>query len=177
VWVAGSDHERFAETVLGHPLVGEFLLLDRIDDSRLYRIVWETVPTDLIAGIAESEATVLEATGDGRWVFRLRFEDHAGLSAFHDYCADHGIDVRVERIDTVGGAAERRRRFGLSREQREALVLALRRGYFATPRETALADMAVELGISRQALSNRIRRGNEAVLRTALRPSVAGDTW
>jgi predicted DNA binding protein len=59
-------------------------------------------------------------------------------------------------------------RFGLSQEQREALVLALRRGYFETPSEVGLDELAEELDITRQALSNRIRRGNRNVLRKVL---------
>jgi predicted DNA binding protein len=47
-------------------------------------------------------------------------------------------------------------------------VLALRHGYFDTPRETTLEELAVELDISRQALSERIRRGNERLLRQSL---------
>jgi predicted DNA binding protein len=47
-------------------------------------------------------------------------------------------------------------------------VLALRRGYFATPSEVELADLADDLGISRQAVSNRIRRANEKILHKVL---------
>jgi predicted DNA binding protein len=67
------------------------------------------------------------------------------------------------RLDSAGG-----HRFGLTPDQREALVLALNRGYFATPSEVTLDELADELDISRQALSTRIRRGNESILREVL---------
>lgn len=53
-------------------------------------------------------------------------------------------------------------------EQREALILAVERGYFAVPRETKLEEIAEELGITRQAASERVRRGAETVLRKSL---------
>lgn len=174
VWVTGVDFEAFEERVRDSPHVKELLALDKVGDSGLYRIEWgRDHDEDLIQGIAASEATVLEATGDERWVFRLRFADHDRLSEFHNFCTDHGIAIHVERTYTLTDRSEPGYRFDLSEEQREALVLGLRRGYFATPKETGLGEMADELGITRQALSNRIRRGNEKVLRETLLSSVA----
>jgi predicted DNA binding protein len=172
VWATGSDHESFENVVRNSPLVGELLALDRVDESGLYRIEWEESPVGLIRGIAETDATVLEATGDEEWVFRLRFIDHDKLSQFHNYCTEHDITIHIERMYTLTEDPMQRHQFDLSHEQREALVLALRRGYFATPREASLDDLASELGISRQALSDRIRRGNEKILRTSLLSSI-----
>ena len=59
-------------------------------------------------------------------------------------------------------------RFDLSQEQCEALMLALRKGYFETPSEASLDDLADELGITRQVLSDRIRRANQKVLTEVL---------
>lgn len=173
VWVTGDDHAAFEENVRDSPFVAELLTLDRVEDNVLYRITWKDAPSSLIEGITESEATVLEARGDGRWLFRLRFTDHDRLSQFHDFCVGNDITIHVERTYTFSEETDRRRRFDLSQEQREALVLALRQGYFATPSEASLDELASELGISRQALSNRIRRGNEKVLGKVLLSSVA----
>lgn len=175
VWATGQGQEAFAERVRNHPRVEEFVTLDRQDDSGLYRIDWEDPPADLIEGIVRSEATVLEARGDGEWTFRLRFADAEDLSAFHEYCTRRDIDIFVVRTYGFGEDLDDPREFDLTEEQREALVLALRRGYFATPSETTLEALADELGISRQALSNRIRRGNERVLRQVLRQAVGDE--
>ncbi|WP_254522537.1 bacterio-opsin activator domain-containing protein [Natrinema caseinilyticum] len=172
VWATGDTHEEFEEAVRNSPIVTEFLALDKIGDSGLYRIKWEEPQRDLVDGIAESEATVLEAEGEENWLFRLRFNDHDALSQFHNYCTEQDITIHIERTYTLSERVGQRRQFGLSQDQREALVLALRRGYFATPSESNLSELATELDISRQALSTRIRRGNETVLRTALLSSV-----
>jgi predicted DNA binding protein len=173
VWATGEDHEAFEASVRDHPAVRELFVLDRIDDSGLYRIEWEDSPTDLTEGIAAADAVVLDARGDGDWVFRLRFPDHEKLTRFHNYVIEHDIGIHIQRTYTLTEATGRGHRFGVTTDQREALVLALRRGYFETPSAVSLEELAGELDISRQALSNRIRRGNEKVLRSVLLSSVA----
>lgn len=168
IWATGRNHDAFAGNVRSKSRIHEFMELDTVGESRLYRIEWENPPTDLITGISQSDAVLLEAHGTDDWVFRLRFPDHEKLSEFHNYIIEHDIPIHVERTYTLTEKTEHGHRFDLSQEQREALVLALRAGYFDTPSETTLDELAEELGISRQALSNRIRRGNENVLRAAL---------
>ncbi|WP_135302269.1 helix-turn-helix domain-containing protein [Haloarcula amylovorans] len=168
IWATGDDHDTFAKMVRSHVRVREFVELDSLDESKLYRIVWTEFPTDLIEGISKADAVILEAHGDGEWVFRLRFPDHERLTVFHNYVIKHDIPITVERTYTLTETTERGHRFDLSQEQREALVLALDRGYFETPSETSLGELAEELGISRQAVSTRIRHGNEKILRGVL---------
>lgn len=173
VWATGGDHEAFEESVRESHQVKELLALDRLEDSGLYRIEWVEHPTDILEGIARTDATVLDVRRDDEWVFRLRFTDHDRLSQFYNYCTERNIAIHIDRTYTLTEKTEQKHDFGLSQEQREALVLALRRGYFATPSESSLDDLADELGITPQAVSNRIRRGNEKVLRTILLSSVS----
>lgn len=171
IWVASETHdafEVFEEHVRTNPAVKELLPLDKLDASGLYRVEWEQSPTDLIDAIARAEASILQARGEGDWVFRVRFNDHDRLSQFHNYVIEKELPIHIDRTYTLSEAADRSERFNLTPNQREALVLALHRGYFATPREVDLEELADGLGITRQALSNRIRRANEKVLRGAL---------
>ncbi|TYT60338.1 helix-turn-helix domain-containing protein [Natrialba swarupiae] len=168
VWATGDDHDSFAEGVRSQPNVRELFALDRIGESGLYRIEWDRPPLDLLDGIATAEGVVLEARGHDDWTFRLRFSDHDNLSTFHNYVIENDVDVHIDRTYTLTEATGVGRRFDLSEEQREALLLALREGYFETPSETSLNALADELDISRQAFSDRIRRGNEKILREVL---------
>ncbi len=168
VWATGADHAAFERQVRESPLTGDVLLLDRVGDAGLYRIEWREATTDLLAGIAESEAAILEAQGDGEWRFRLRFAGHDRLSQFYNYCTDHDLPVHIERTYTHDEESQFHGQFDISHAQREALVLALRRGYFDTPSKSSLDELAADLDISRQALSNRIRRGNREILRAVL---------
>lgn len=128
----------------------------------------EDQPTDLLAALADTDAVVLEASGDGVWQFRVRFSDHDKLSAFHNAIIKEDIPIHIERTYTLSEPIATGHRLGLTNDQREALLLALQGGYFASPSETSLDDIADELGISRQAVSKRIRRGNETVPRKTL---------
>lgn len=168
VWVTGTDFEVFERNVRESPRVEELLALDRVGDNSLYRIEWTTPHEDLSRAIADASATVLEAQGDDRWRFRLRFVDHEKLSQFHNYCLADELPIHVERTYTLTENTRSTRNFGLTPEQREAVVLALRRGYFDLPSDATLDDLADELDASTQALSERIRRGEKEVLRRVL---------
>jgi predicted DNA binding protein len=56
----------------------------------------------------------------------------------------------------------------LTDTQREALVLAYERGYFGSPRETSLEEVAAELDITQQSLSSRLRRGHRRLIAATL---------
>jgi predicted DNA binding protein len=149
-------------------MVSQFVALDRLDGWVLYRIEWNGRSDGLLSGIDAIGGAILEATRDDGWQFRLRFPNHDALSQFYNYCMDQNIPVHIERSFTLTEKSDVGRRFDLSQPQREALLAALRNGYFDTPSQTSLDELATEFGISEQALSNRIRRGTKAVLQRAL---------
>ncbi|ELY49632.1 helix-turn-helix domain-containing protein [Natronolimnohabitans innermongolicus] len=168
-WATGDGFEGFERNVLSDPSVESITQLDRIDDTALYRTAWGTDVDSLLQGLADTEAVVLEAmTADDGWHFRVRFSDRHLLGQFYDYCTERGIDIDIERVHALSEASRAGRVFDLTPEQREAIVLAVRWGYFAVPRETDLSQIADELGISQQAASKRVRRGADKVLRGAL---------
>jgi len=169
VWVTGDDYHTFEEGVRAHPAIESLTSVDRFGDQGLYRLEWRDAPTDLIAAFERSEAVILEASGADTWNFRLRFADHDELSTFHDAVRDLEIPISIDRICTQFERSDHGKTFDLTPEQREALVLAVRRGYFASPSAVQLDELAGELGITRQAVSNRIRRGNEKILARVLR--------
>jgi len=169
LWVQGDDYEVFEEKVLTSDSVDDLLALDKVEDGTLYRITWRGDHNGIIRGITEAEGTVLEAFNtDDSWEFHIRFNDHDRLSQFYNYCTDQGIGIHITRTYTLTERTESVKQFGFSNEQREALILALREGYFDTPSQVSLSELADELGITQQAMSNRIRRGNKQVLTESL---------
>lgn len=167
-WVTGADFETFERNVLDEPHVEAITQLDRVGDSALYRATWTATEDGLLDGLVESEAVVLEAYSNGAWHFRVRFPDHDLLGQFYNFCTDHDISIHVVRVYTLTEASRAGRSFDLTPEQREGLLLAVRRGYFAVPRESDLTEIAEELGISQQAASKRVRRGVDKVLTSTL---------
>ncbi|RQG98482.1 helix-turn-helix domain-containing protein [Natrarchaeobius oligotrophus] len=167
----------FETQLTGSPSVNEVLLLDKIENGALYRITWVNPTEDLIDALIQTDSTILEArsqTGT-TWEFRVRFANHDDLAQFQNILSVHDVKIHINRIYTFANVTDERRQFGLSAEQREALVLALRRGYFATPSEVSLGKLADQLDITKQAVSARIRGGNEKVLEATLLSSTAGD--
>lgn len=173
VWAHGGDLKPFERALADSDHVIASTVLDEFDDGALYKIEWEESAEELIAGIGRMDATVLEARGDDAWEFRIRFENHSGLAEFHRFCREHGVAYRLDRVYSLADAPEYDSSLGLTPAQREALTLAVRQGYFRVPRAVTFAELAGELGISEQAMSERVRRGADAVLRNAL--SIRGD--
>lgn len=174
-WASGVDFETFERTVRDEQLVDDLTALARVGDRVLYQVVWGDMAANLTGILTDSDATILEAAGKDVWLFRLRFPDHRGLQVFHNECQDQGITFAIQRIYTLDEEQESKYHFDLTPEQREALVLALDKGYFGVPRGATLTDIADELGISQQAASERIRRGAESVLSRMLLSQSAGD--
>ncbi|WP_254537906.1 helix-turn-helix domain-containing protein [Halomarina litorea] len=163
-WAVGEGRKTFEREVRNSEYVRSLVPLDELTRQTLYKIEWSEEVESLIYGIAEVGATILEAQGDGDWFFRIRFDDHSGLAAFHNYCQRHDISFTLERVYTLEARDSAGFQFDLTDEQREAVVRAVEGGYFDVPRGVTLDDLAAGLGISRQAVSERIRRGVGKVL-------------
>ncbi len=141
------------------PELRSVVLMEDLGDRGLFRAEWEPEHLGLMSAIPATGVTVVSASGsaDG-WLFELRAEDVHKFAAFQQYCADHDIDVTLRRLgrlsDTTTGTE-----YNLTPEQQAALVLAYREGYYDDPSSTDQESLAAELGITRQALSSRLRRG------------------
>lgn len=168
-WVIGDDLDFVRSARVADSPVEEIEVLETTDDSLLCRTIWEPEVSGFREILAGNGATLLDAEGEGEeWLFRVRFPDREATSAFHEACDERGIPYEVQRIYSLSELPAKQ--YGLTDEQREALVAAFEAGYFYVPRETSLSELADGLGISPQAVSGRIRRGLERVLASALFP-------
>lgn len=168
-WATGEDFTSFEENVLADPDIKGLTQLDRLADNALYRAQWATDLNGLLDGLADTEAVVLEATTrEHDWYFRVRFPDHDLLGRFYNFTTENALAIRVERVYTLAEASRAGRHFELTLEQRDALLLAIKMGYFKVPRETDLSAIADELEISQQATSKLVRRGADKVLQASM---------
>lgn len=165
-WIAGPDQSiaAFAEAVERTDGVASMEPLDRRGSKVLYRIERDRAPSSLVATLNEHEILVDRAVGsaDG-WDLRLQCPDHQTLSTFRDACLEADIDLTVDRVFRPS-AVDDHEPLGLTPEQREALVLAQGEDYFEVPRGITLEELGTMLGISRQAVSNRLRRGTSVLI-------------
>lgn len=169
VWVIGDEDDlEYVEASLREdPSVEDFELVSALDDRRVYRMDWVANIRLIVRILVEEEATILNAHArEGHWTLRVLFGDRKSLSRTYDFCEDADIALNVKTVHDL--AEGEHSRFGLTEEQHEALVTATKRGYYAVPRIIGIHDLAAELGISHQALSERLRRGQENLNRHAL---------
>lgn len=98
---------------------------------------------------------------DGTMLVTTYVDDREVIRDVVEQLRDILGSVRLVRLAVVDGEdATEQVTFDLSRlttKQREALELAVVRGYFDDDGDTELADVADELGISKSALSQRLR--------------------
>ncbi|RBI58263.1 hypothetical protein DMJ13_27575 [halophilic archaeon] len=99
----------------------------------------------------------------------MLFPERDGISTTSQYAKEHGFTLDVSRIYDVDRA--QRVQYELTEDQRTALVTALEHGYYEVPREIDQSALADSLGISHQAMSERLRRGTEGIIREVLSDS------
>ncbi|MFC6905331.1 bacterio-opsin activator domain-containing protein [Halalkalicoccus tibetensis] len=166
VWARTDEFETLEAALSDDPTVDGVECLSELDDERLYRMDWVD-SIDPIRTILDGDSTVLSATGsDGRWRLRVLFSDRASLSATYGRCREAGFEFEVASVYDLAG--ERHSRYGLTEEQHDTLVGGVERGYYSVPREITLGEFAAALGISHQALSERLRRGHRNLIESAL---------
>lgn len=157
LWVVADDREQIIEALRADESVESVQTLDELDDRALVRVQWTGV-TPLLELIEECDALLADATGtaDG-WTFTLRFPHQEALVTFYETCRRRGITLDLQNVSQSGFKTENE--YGLTPAQRETVVAALEAGYFDVPRRTTIAELAEQLGLSDQAVSERLRRG------------------
>ncbi|WP_170977341.1 helix-turn-helix domain-containing protein [Halorussus salinisoli] len=158
-WVREEPVEHVQKALKAQGALKSYTLVDDLGDQGLFRAEWNPDVEGILTGIIDAKLTVLSATGtEDEWKFVFRAEDTNQIAEFQQYCADQGIDITLGHIHSVG-ARTVEGAYGLTPEQREAVFLAYKSGYYETPPETNLSELAEELGISHQSFSDRLRRG------------------
>jgi predicted DNA binding protein len=132
--------------------------VDVFDDRTLFTLDWDAHRDHVFAGITEHDGQLLSAVGTAdAWEFELRFPSHESFSGFTTHCEDAQIPLDVTRVynptDPDAGPW-----YGLTEPQREAITLAVERGYYDIPRACTTQELADELDISDQAVTERLRR-------------------
>lgn len=159
----GSDPDTIESVLDWDHTVADARRLDTDGTQNTYYVYHDPETIDVVTTKAAvefgAEFCNARTTGDS-WTIEVAFPSPAGLEGFRDQCDNLG--VRMEVADTP--TFRRLDPAGLTPRQRETLQIASDRGYFSVPRETTLAELAETLGVSDQAVSERIRRGVDALV-------------
>lgn len=168
LWVSGDVGQSFEKRVQEHDAVHRFQRLAVERGQTLYELEWNAETDDMFQALARTGAQLLRGTGtDDGWTFEVRFPSHAALSDFQERLMAADLSFEVTGIYNPSGGAVARGG-GITDAQREALELAAERGYFEIPRAVTTAELGAELGISDQAVTERMRRGLDTLVQEAL---------
>ncbi|WP_435074991.1 helix-turn-helix domain-containing protein [Halorubrum sp. HHNYT27] len=167
-WIHNTSRESFVDGVRRHPTVDEATPIDVFEDRTLFTLEWNADQDRLIRAIQGNGGQILNAVGNpSTWKFEVRFPSHGSLSAFSTDCDDEGINLEVTRVYSPSNP-DVQPRYGLTEPQFEALTLAIRMGYYDIPRGCTTKELADELGISDQAVTERLRRAIVALVTDTL---------
>lgn len=137
----------------------------------LYRIEWNSRTRRIVTGLIDDFGIFLDSSCQGgKWRFKLLFSDHAAVSAAYNFCKERGVDLSIHQINGVNDLTDMFTRGGitLSDKQHEALTSAFETGYYGVPRGMTLQELSDQIGVSHQALSERLRRGHQALISDTL---------
>lgn len=163
LWVRGASAGAVDDALEAHRAAQDVTVVETIEDRHLLRIDWNPGYEGFTGILAAADVVLLSATGtETTWRFAIRGDDRGAIRGFQSRCEDAGIPVEFTALaDLDSPAAEG---YGLTDAQREALTFAYEQGYFDSPRTVTLAELGEGLGISRQALADRLRRGHRRLL-------------
>jgi predicted DNA binding protein len=171
VWVRNTTPDAFEAALSQDPTVATYTQLAGTETEWLYEMDWSGNIQLVLQLLTMEGAVILNTVGssDG-WHVRVLFPDRDDVRTTTDFCETHNLTISIQSIRHLddetshqGGA-----RFGLTADQHEALALAYKRGYFTVPRAVDLEAVADEIGVSHQALSERLRRGHQTLIKESL---------
>ncbi|AHF99878.1 bacterio-opsin activator [Halostagnicola larsenii XH-48] len=166
-WVNGDDIDEFETVTETDPSVRNLRRLDDFDRSTLFRADWTENTDTIVYAYTHVGATILEASGQyNGWTLCIRFDEHEDLSQFQDYCDQREIPFQLVRLHELT-QPRTGSQYGLTRKQHDALLAAYEMEYFDSA-DVALADVAAELDITPQSLSELLHRGYRSLVEQTL---------
>lgn len=164
-WIAGPGHQEFVDRVRATAPGVDMALVDELPERVMVRVKPAELDTQILDQLQETDSTVSGARGSREgWVISIRCPDEAALQRTVRTLQGRAPSVTVQRL-AWGHTA---RPYGLTDVQRQTIQLAFDADYFNVPRGATLEDLGTTLGISEQAVSERLRRGLAGLLEAAL---------
>lgn len=171
-WVSGCDFAEFERAARDYRHTRALQQITAVEGRRLYRITTEPLPEErmLFPYFRRHDISMLDVAGSGEgfWA-RLRVPDRETLRTLVDKLEALDANPRIERIYTAAERADTGN--VLTEKQCESIRLALDEGYFESPSQVTLEELATDLDITPQTLSKHIRSGVRKLVADQVRPS------
>lgn len=167
-WVRDAEIEKISMENVTHPGIHNIRVIDDVDGAAFIRIDWDLAFESVLTAIIETNVNLISALGrEDQWSFEFRADSQQALADFQSYCRDHEIPLELTKLHALS-PLESGQEYDLTDAQREAMTVAYTMGYFESPRGATRQDVATELGISPQAVGDRLQRGTRRLIASTL---------
>lgn len=166
-WIAAEDFDAVDDALRADPSVDRIVETAEFDDETYYHLDWSDAVDERVNAYVDREGSILqaEATAEG-WEVQIRFTSRDQFDAFREALTERGHSFALLALFEPGAARES---IGdLTPSQRDALVAAAEHGYYEVPRRITMRQLASELDVSHQSLSELLRRGTEKLIGSEL---------
>jgi len=162
-----ADAHRAVDAALrSSPSVAAVERFGREEHRSRYRVTWEGHARRVLRGLLAEGVTLTRLHGaSGRWKLRVLAPDRAAIARAYEVLEDLGCDPNCRSITRFGDGLGNHA--GVTDKQRKALARAFELGYYDVPRDITMEELAADLGISHQALSERFRRAYKGLIEDA----------
>jgi predicted DNA binding protein len=162
-----ADAHRAVDAALrSSPSVAAVERFGREEYRSRYRVTWEGHARRVLRGLVAEDVTLTRLHGaSGRWKLRVLAPDRAAIARAYEVLEDLGCDPNCRSITRFGDGLANPA--GVTDKQRKALTRAFELGYYDVPRGITTEELAADLGISHQALSERFRRAHKGLIEDA----------
>lgn len=159
VSVVTDDFDAFEAAMEEDSTVESFSALNGEREKRFYRMEWTAAVERVLELLLGNGGVLTQASSWGEsWRLTVLCSDREVLSRTYEGCEENGLSLGIDSIRGLDDGENAR--FGLTEAQHTTLLEAKKHGYYDVPRDATLSELATVLGISHQALSERLRRGH-----------------
>lgn len=166
-----EDPTELRRTLEADHTVGSVERLSGFESQNLWGVEFVSEAKLLNPRVTSEDGLVLDARSSNRrgtprgWLERWLLPDRASLRGIWQYARGEGFSFEVLEFRTVARTGqEYPGATALTARQRETLVAAYERGYFAEPRETSLKELGESFDRSSTAVAGRLRRGMKSLV-------------
>lgn len=167
-WVEAPDFDAVETAFEADGTVADYTMVAEAANRRTYRITYSDRAKLISPAITDLNGIMLDSRShsDG-WTVELQLQDHNSLYQLGGRADEQGLTfdvLAVHQVDPNETSSE----LALTESQTEALVTAYEHGYYDEPREISLEELGSILGISRTAVSGRLKRASSRLIEARL---------
>lgn len=166
LWAQTVDDD-LTSTLARDPTVSAVEDLCRTGDRHFYQVEWAHDSHCCMEILLQSQGLLLRSQGaESQWTVDILYPDRETLQDASEGCERYELSFTIDAIRSFN--SDQRTQCGLTPVQHKTLIQACQQGYFQVPREIGLDELAEQMGISHQALSERLRRGHDTLINATL---------